>query len=256
MKNSTKTEKCALIFAGGNFPDKNKALPLLNRILANLTCEQNFSISSSRQNTVMLAADSGLVCAHNYGLNCQYFLGDMDSVPEDLAKQYKNLETFTFEKDKDYSDTELAFMKAEETGCGFNILVGGSGGRMDHFLALFAMFAQKNYPDIWLTEENIFICLDFPASANICVSGLSPKDAVSVFAVTVPPYFCAQNKTEKPVCKSKNLVWALDNLDWHKGFYSLSNRVAAPDEALELKAENGRFILVLPLKPELNLKFF
>ncbi len=260
MKTNMQIEKCSIIFAGGNFPAKEKTLPLINGILAGLCNCPNFSISASGQKTgaLLIAADSGLACAHNYGLNCHYFLGDMDSVPQDLAEQYKNLQTFTFQKDKDFSDTELAFMKAKENGCIFNILVGGSGGRMDHFLALFAMFAQENHPSVWFAEENIFICLDCKTNPKICVTGLVPEDAVSVFAVTVPPYFGTESagKTVKPVCRSRNLVWKLDSLEWQKGFYSLSNRVAAQTEALELNAENGRFVLVLPLKPELNLKFF
>ena len=99
----------------------------------------------------------------------------------------------------------------------------------------------------YLFDENLFRTTNI-LNIKIC-KGYTKEWAQFVFLNRA-------NKTEKPVCKSKNLVWALDNLDWHKGFYSLSNRVAAPDEALELKAENGRFILVLPLNPELNLKFF
>lgn len=259
MKNE-KIKKCSIIFAGGKFSCKEKTLPLLNKILKNFTNSGNNSNNSNisnnfcNENIVLIAADSGLVCADNYGLNCQYFLGDMDSVPDNLKKKYSDLQTFTFPKDKDFSDTELAFFKAEELKSEVFILLGGSGGRMDHFLSLFALFAQKTYPFFWFTEENIFICLDSDKNREIFVNGLSENDAVSVFAIIVPPFYKNCQNT-KPVCKSKNLVWQLDNLEWDKGFYSLSNRIKNESDALQLSALCGRFVLVLPLKEELDFKF-
>ena len=111
----------------------------------------------------VIAADSGLdACLEykkyfdgRYDFSPRKILGDFDSISsqEILASFEKNVETF--EKDKDFTDTELAlrfaYKKAAEKKLKpFVTLVGGDGGRIDHLLNNVNFFRTEFSPDAWL----------------------------------------------------------------------------------------------------------
>lgn len=157
------------IFIGGTFPQKQRALPYL------ASCSTFF------------VADSGLSICDAYGIAPNLLIGDFDSVDKTLLLRYDAVPQKKFPKDKDFSDTELALKYAayfatlvdKKDGiekictlddnlilstnfCGQEelILVGGSGGRIDHLFAIKELFASNLYPNLWLTEENAIYCLE------------------------------------------------------------------------------------------------
>ena len=228
-----------IIFTGGKYPEKDKI---------------SHFIEPLKDNVIVIAADSGLDAAKAYDIKPDFFLGDMDSVnAESLAwfKSHKketapqnpqnNIETFP--EDKDFSDTELALHKAKSLGADFIALIGGSGGRLDHLLGILELFKGKNAPDLWLAEENAVVFADAERRPFLSIDGLSENAPVSVF-----PVFKTENRGAKYVCKSENLVWPLDGLDWKSGAVSLSNRrTSSSTEPVKLEIESGSFIVIVPL---------
>ena len=226
-----------IIFTGGNYPEKSKAIHFIEPLL---------------ENAAIIAADSGLNAAKAYDMKPDFFLGDMDSVNAASVAWFKSIKkeaapqnTETFPEDKDFSDTELALRKAESLGADFTVLIGGSGGRLDHLLGVLELFKGKNAPDLWLAEENAVCFIDAEKRPSIEIDALPENAPVSVF-----PVFPGQrtDKCAKYVCKSENLVWPLDNLDWNGGAVSLSNRRTSSSTApVRLYAESGSFIVIVPL---------
>ena len=239
-----------IIFTGGNYPQKDRISHFLEPL---------------KGNAVVIAADSGLNTAKAYKIKPDYFLGDMDSVDAESVAWFKSFERTekgapdaaahqkpqnieTFPEDKDYSDTELAIRKAKSLGADFTVLIGGSGGRLDHLLGILELFKGAYKPDLWLAEENAVLFADAASRPSLSISGLTENAPVSVF-----PVFKPDCKDKNFVCKSENLVWQLDGLDWQGGAVSLSNRrkpssdKSGKDVPVKLNIQKGSFIVIVPL---------
>lgn len=91
---------------------------------------------------LLIAADSGLDTALQFGLVPDFVIGDMDSVKDNLFIQAcDKTRTHLFPRDKDFTDTELAVTLAHQLGSDDLSIVGGGGGRADHFLYFMRLFA-------------------------------------------------------------------------------------------------------------------
>lgn len=97
----------------------------------------------------VIAADSGLDHAARLGVIADLLVGDLDSVTDSsLAKTVQ-----AFSPDKDKTDLELAMDAAIELRPPQIIVVGGSGGRLDHLLANASLLASPRFsttPICWL----------------------------------------------------------------------------------------------------------
>lgn len=85
----------------------------------------------------IIAVDGGLEAVKALGLEPDMIVGDFDTVkPEILAfyRQKEHIVWDTHQPEKDETDTELALLKAQATGCDEIILLGATGGRMDHMI--------------------------------------------------------------------------------------------------------------------------
>ena len=102
----------------------------------------------------VIAADSGLDLAAKLGLHADIVIGDLDSVSHqalDLAERQK-VPIQRHPVDKDATDLELALMHAHERNVESVIVIGGSGGRIDHFLANAGLLAAQTGIDLeWRT---------------------------------------------------------------------------------------------------------
>ena len=248
-----------IIFTGGNYPEKSEIMHFIEPL---------------QSNSIIIAADSGMNAAMAYDMKPDFFLGDMDSVKPEAVAWFKSFEGSdktskttkgaphaaahqkpqnieTFPQDKDFSDTELAIYKAKSLGADFIVLIGGSGGRLDHLLGILELFKGRNKPDLWLAEENAVIFTDTARRSSLSISGLAEDAPVSVFPVFQPD--CTDKADKEYSCKSENLVWPLDGLDWQGGAISLSNRRKpstdkdGKDMPVRLNIQKGSFIVILPL---------
>ncbi|NLK46308.1 MAG: thiamine diphosphokinase [Treponema sp.] len=239
----------SIIFTGGKFPSKEKT--------------KHFLTSLEDKQKIVIVADSGLDAAMSYNIKPDYFLGDMDSVSLKSIEWLKTNNcigsTEIFPTDKDFSDTEIALKKAAKLGIKYVTVIGGSGGRLDHLLGIVELFKCEYAPNLWLTEENAVCLIDSKKSPHLSILNSSPKDPISVFPIF---RLCHdKNLNDKNCniyrCKSKGLVWQLDNLDWQNGEFSLSNRQndsVNKENPVEIYAENGKFIVVAPLSAYISYK--
>lgn len=87
---------------------------------------------------MVIAVDNGLRAADRLSIIPNFIVGDFDTVSPLLLYKYENMGNITinrFKPEKDYTDTQIAVMKAiEENSFSIHIL-GGTGSRLDHTLA-------------------------------------------------------------------------------------------------------------------------
>lgn len=191
----------------------------------------------------VIAADSGLTVAERAGFFPDLVLGDMDSLEDrSLLDKYPTEKKRISPRDKDLSDTELALEAMKERGVDDIVLIGGNGGRMDHFFALRLLFDGDTAPSLWLGGESAVVALGSGCvSRGVAVSGLVSEDAVSVFSAA----------GGKHSCRGTGFHWAPDTVDWDHGAFSLSNR--SDTGKIILEAVEGRFLLVVPFREGLSV---
>ena len=83
----------------------------------------------------VIAADSGMAHAAAFNITPELWVGDFDSSNAELQAAYPRVPRQTHSVDKDATDGELAIAEAMRRGATKLILVGGSGGQLDHTLA-------------------------------------------------------------------------------------------------------------------------
>lgn len=95
----------------------------------------------------VIAADSGLDHARGVGLEVDLVVGDMDSVsPEALAAARADGTAIEHHPAaKDQTDLELALDRAVARRPDRVVVIGGSGGRLDHLLAEVLVLASEPY---------------------------------------------------------------------------------------------------------------
>lgn len=84
----------------------------------------------------IIAVDGGLLAIHELQLAPTAIVGDFDTVDSGLLEEYKKSgEAIYWEfhnPEKDETDTELALNTAMKLGCTSLVILGATGGRMDH----------------------------------------------------------------------------------------------------------------------------
>lgn len=118
----------------------------------------------------VICADSGYDRAKKYGIVPSLMLGDMDSVE---ATDYPD-DAIVYPARKDFTDGELAVMRAREKDCEEILLFGMIGTRMDHTLANLTLLTRlENAVIINANNEIRFV------RKNITLRG-KPGDIVSI----------------------------------------------------------------------------
>jgi thiamine pyrophosphokinase len=121
----------ALVFAGGD--------PPATATLRDLPAAE-----------LVVAADSGLGNARALGVPVDLVVGDLDSVDRaDLEAAIAAGATVeSHPTAKDATDLELALLAARDRGAREIVVVGGHGGRLDHFLANLLLLATPALADV------------------------------------------------------------------------------------------------------------
>ncbi len=203
----------ALLVVGGEVPPRAALAPLFPSFRA------------------VCAADSGLEAAHEWGIPPDLIVGDMDSLtrPELLAA-YPGARIVRADRAKDETDTEMGLRLLAETGRYEVFLAGGGGGRLDHLLALRALFERSVRPREWWTARERVILADGPVEADL------PAGAtVSVFPLA----------SGARGMRSFGLRWPLDGLAWGPGDFGVSNE--AVGGRVRVVPGEGDLLVVLPL---------
>jgi thiamine pyrophosphokinase len=93
------------------------------------------------EQSLVVAADSGVVHATALKLQVDVVVGDMDSIgAEELVRLRANgTRLVEHPSNKDQTDAELALIHAVAHGSRNLVVIGSGGGRLDHQLALYAL---------------------------------------------------------------------------------------------------------------------
>lgn len=151
----------------------------------------------------VIACDSGYDRAKNLNIVPDLVLGDMDSTKN--LDEIKASGALFYPRDKDFSDTELAIKHLESDEY---ILIGGGGGRIDHLLAIIALFYRYPAPKIWITAEDIVIRCDNSITLNLPLNS-----DISIFPIS-----------SDAKVNSEGLKWELGGYTISNSNISLSNR--------------------------------
>jgi thiamine pyrophosphokinase len=115
---------------------------------------------------LVIAADSGLDHAAALGWVVDVVVGDLDSVDPELLSTARAAGT-TVEahpREKDHTDLELALAAALDRGAREVTVVGGHGGRLDHFLANLTVLAAPRFAaarlDAWVGTAHVVVVRD------------------------------------------------------------------------------------------------
>jgi thiamine pyrophosphokinase len=182
-----------------------------------------------RHAAFVVAADSGLLLARSAGIEPHLVVGDMDSLsPVSLLDGLPSRSIERFPHDKDETDTEIAVRRCTEKGYPDYTVLGAGGGRLDHLLAVYALFDRAASPARWYTRGDRMIRL---TGATI-VYGLRGR-TVSLFPAGIP--------SGSPLL-SRGLKWNLDGLVWRRGDFGVSNVVL--EDPFEVQVEEGALLLV------------
>ena len=147
MKGGDITDDAALVFAGGDAPPPAVAAHLPDTAF-------------------VIAANSGLAAAATLGRRVDLVVGDLDSVDVDALAAARDAggAVEAHPRDKDHTDHELALDAALARGFLRITVVGGQGGRLDHFLANLTLLAAPRYTgadvEAWVGTAAVVVVRD------------------------------------------------------------------------------------------------
>lgn len=192
-------------------------------------------LASLQAGGFVIAADSGIERAAELGLRVDVAVGDFDSADPAVmaAAEAAGAELVRHPQAKDATDLELALDAAVARRPARVVVVGGHGGRLDHFLANAMLLASERYGAVEIVAQM------GPARATVVrrratIRGV-PGDLVSLVAVHGP----ARGVT------TEHLLYPLDDEDLLPGSTrGVSNELAAPAAAVALR--EGTLLVVQP----------
>jgi len=184
----------ALIITGGEAPSE--------AILKGLAESADF----------IVAADSGLDTAAEFGIIPHSIIGDFDSIANlALLDMYPKADIMKFSPEKDDTDTELALCHCVKKGADKVVIAGGGGGRMDHLLGVLYLFRREKHPLAWHTStQSVF----YVGRNETALFSTMPAAMVSIF----PLMGACEGMS------SQGLKWSLAGLSWKPGGYGISNQ--------------------------------
>ena len=103
----------------------------------------------------IIAVDKGLEYLYNHKIEPQYIVGDFDSIDPKVIDYYRketNIPIREYNPVKDATDTEIALRLGITLGSKEMILLGATGGRIDHAGVNACILDEKN--KIWVTNKS------------------------------------------------------------------------------------------------------
>jgi len=204
-----------VVCTGGEAPPSSLSLDWLN------ACQRT------------IAADGGLGFLQRLGRKANLWIGDGDSLEGPLDRWAASFdEARLLDTEKDETDTEAAVRTAVEEGATQVWLLGGAGGRMDHWWANLRLAANEPALTRWLTSHEEAWNLGPGDQLSL------PVGTVSIFPLGAGPW----------VLRSEGLQWPLDRVDF-QSWHSLSNLVRAGGG--QVSVVQGRVLVMRPFGGEL-----
>ena len=100
--------------------------------------ELTLGLLKQDENVYVIGVDNGIELLYSHNITPSYIVGDFDSTKQEIADYYReqtNVPIREFNPVKDASDTEIAIRLAMTLGATEIIILGATGGRIDHLWA-------------------------------------------------------------------------------------------------------------------------
>lgn len=122
----------AVIFANGRLEHPRDALNLI------------------QPGDLVIAADGGARHCRTMGITPEWLVGDLDSLSQDEVRELKELgvEIISYPGDKDFTDLELAFLKARDAGATEIVVLGGFGDRWDMTISNLLLATRSEFREL------------------------------------------------------------------------------------------------------------
>lgn len=161
-----------------------------------------------REHQSIICVDGGLVFCRKMGITPDMIVGDFDSIPPEILRDYASVPIRSFPTDKDESDLELAIQSIYTPSVEKITVFGATGHRVDHTLANLQVL--RRYPCKVYFETDLEIIFAIDGETEIpCVPGQTisfiPMDDQAAGITTT------------------GLKWELNDASFSKYFFSLSN---------------------------------
>lgn len=126
------------------------------------------SCLKGKQFSRIIAVDAGMEAALALGLTPDIIVGDFDTVSPAALAHFRAQEHIVWDvhrPEKDETDTELALRRALALGCERALMLGATGGRLDHLIGnihLLYPCLQKGMETVILDPQNRVYLIDGP----------------------------------------------------------------------------------------------
>lgn len=183
----------------------------------------------------VVAADSGLEHVRRLGLRADLVVGDLDSVSEPTLADARaaGVEIEVHPADKDATDLELALRAARRQRPHRVTVVGGAGGRLDHFLANALLLTHPDWAGFDLQA--------FVGDARVLVvrSTVELTGRVGSLVSLLAPAGVARGVS------TRGLRWELDDAELRPGStHGVSNEMTATTATVSLR--DGVLLTIQP----------
>lgn len=175
-----------------------------------------------------IAVDGGLIHCLKMQVVPSLLIGDFDSISPNLLQQYRHVPTYSFPKEKNETDMELAIRAANLSGVEEIGIFGAMEKRTDHALA--NLHLMRRFPEkvaIETEKETLTVV------QNNRQLACRPGQTVSL----IPLGSIASGVT------TKGLKWELQNATMDKDFISISNICLG--SSFEVSIQEGDLICCL-----------
>ena len=178
-----------------------------------------------------IAIDGGTDVFIENGVKPDYAVGDFDSINENFKENLKCIDNLMYPSEKDYTDSDIAVSLALKLGANEIIMLGMTGGRVDHLLGNLGLLNKclKNNVQGFIVDEKSKIFLE---DKSFKLSGCRGE--------TVSFYAFGQEVKDLTILNAKYPLY--DYL--LEPFESLCNSNEFLDDDIEVSFKSGKLLVI------------
>ncbi len=176
----------------------------------------------------IVAVDGGLAYCQKLGIRPALIVGDFDSCPPELLRQYEEVPQIALEREKDETDLESAINEELKRGARSLTLFGAWGRRIDHSLGNLLLLTRHTGKITIETEKETLFAIHQKANLS-CF----PGQTLSLLPINGPVLGI----------HTKGLKWELKGRKMDQNFFGISN-ICLMDK-VEISVETGCLVCCL-----------